>query len=333
MPHRARAAASFWCRPGCRRCMLATALAGVAGCLALLPAACRTAASCRRLRRRGAARAAGECRDDRRPLRAARPLPEPHHVAAAADRGRSGRRLAATGRRAGLRSMTRSHASNVFWSGLEAAVSALLSFASAFVVARLVGPAEVGIGAAAVAVHVLLWVTRQRAVRRRSGAAQRRGQTKRSPARSRHRWSSACVAALLQAAMGRRSPWSLGDSRLTAMSVVLALPLPLVGAAGPVQGLLTRERAYRTLAWRTLIGQGLGTLTGVASALAGAGAWALVAQQLVIFRCRRAGAAARAPVRPHRACQPAEAAGDAAHRPAAHRQHTWCSRAATGCSR
>ena len=55
--------------------------------------------------------------------------------------------------------MKQSHAANVFWSGLEAAISALLSFASAFIVARLVGPAEVGIGAAAIAVHVLLWVT------------------------------------------------------------------------------------------------------------------------------------------------------------------------------
>ena len=54
--------------------------------------------------------------------------------------------------------MKQSHAANVFWSGLEAAVSALFSFASAFIVARLVGPTEVGIGAAAVAVHVLLWV-------------------------------------------------------------------------------------------------------------------------------------------------------------------------------
>ena len=47
---------------------------------------------------------------------------------------------------------------NIFWSGLEAGVSAGLSFASAFIVARLIGPAEVGIGAAAVAMHVLLWV-------------------------------------------------------------------------------------------------------------------------------------------------------------------------------
>ncbi|MGP0002751.1 MAG: hypothetical protein ACLPKW_34150 [Acetobacteraceae bacterium] len=55
--------------------------------------------------------------------------------------------------------MKQCHAANVFWSGLEAGVSALLSFASAFIVARLVGPAEVGIGAAAIALHVLLWVS------------------------------------------------------------------------------------------------------------------------------------------------------------------------------
>ena len=54
--------------------------------------------------------------------------------------------------------MNRAHATNVFWSGFEAATAAALSFASAFIVARLVGPSEVGIGAAVVAVHVLLWV-------------------------------------------------------------------------------------------------------------------------------------------------------------------------------
>ena len=100
---------------------------------------------------------------------------------------------------------------------------------------------------------------------------------------------------MLQVALASRSPWSLGDNRLVTMSVVLALPLPLVGAAGPVQGLLTRNRAYRTLAVRTLIGQGLGTLTGIASALAGAGAWALVLQQVVDLRRRRPRPAAALP--------------------------------------
>ena len=47
---------------------------------------------------------------------------------------------------------------DVFWSALEAMGSAMFSVAAAFIVARLIGPSELGIGATAVAVHVLLWV-------------------------------------------------------------------------------------------------------------------------------------------------------------------------------
>ena len=177
--------------------------------------------------------------------------------------------------------MKPSHASNVFWSGFEATVSAILSFASAFIVARLVGPAEVGIGAAAVAVHVLLWVV----VNALFADALVQRATLDDETASSALWAAilvGCAAAVLQAALSWPLAWSLADHRLLAMSVVLALPLPLVGAAGTLQGLLTRDRAYRTLAGRTVIGQGLGTLTGIAAALAGAGAWALVLQQLVV---------------------------------------------------
>jgi PST family polysaccharide transporter len=69
------------------------------------------------------------------------------------------------------------------------------------------------------------------------------------------------------------------------MAALLALPLPLVGAAGVIQGLLMRERAYKRLALRTIVGQGLGTVAGVAAALHGAGAWALVLQQTVASSC------------------------------------------------
>jgi O-antigen/teichoic acid export membrane protein len=177
--------------------------------------------------------------------------------------------------------MTQRHAANVAWSGFEAAVSAVLSFASAFIVARLVGPAEVGIGAAAVAVHVLLWVAVNALF---ADALVQRSVLDDAAFSSAFAASVAigCIAAALQAAIGHPLARSLNDSRLIAMSAVLALPLPLVGAAGPVQGLLTRERAYRKLALRTVVGQGFGTLAGIAGASLGAGAWALVLQQLVI---------------------------------------------------
>jgi O-antigen/teichoic acid export membrane protein len=189
------------------------------------------------------------------------------------------------------------HLANVCWCGFEAAVSALLAFASAFIVARLVGPAEVGIGAAAVAVHVLLWVAVNALF---ADPLVQRSIVDDAAFSSAFAASVAfgCVAAVLQAALGHPLAWSLADSRLSAMSAVLALPLPLVGAAGPIQGLLTRDRSYRTLAWRTLIGQGLGTTAGIASALAGAGAWALVVQQLVISTGGALTLLVRCPMRP-----------------------------------
>jgi O-antigen/teichoic acid export membrane protein len=97
-------------------------------------------------------------------------------------------------------------------------------------------------------------------------------------------WASTAAgvaAAAIQLASGPLLHVLLDDARLPTMTALLALPLPLVGAAGAMQGKLTRERNYRALAGRTLIGQGLGTLAGIAAALAGAGAWALVLQQAV----------------------------------------------------
>jgi O-antigen/teichoic acid export membrane protein len=173
---------------------------------------------------------------------------------------------------------------DAFWSGLEAGVSALLSIVSSFVVARIVGPGEFGVGAAVTAVHVVLWVV----VNALFADALVQRPTVNDRVLSSAFWASAavgCVALLFQGAAG----WGLGamldDRRLVPMALALAAPLPLVGAAGVIQGLLTRERAYRRLALRTLIGQGLGTIVGVSAAFAGAGGWAVVCQQAVTTSC------------------------------------------------
>ena len=169
--------------------------------------------------------------------------------------------------------------SNVFWSGLEAGTSAFLSFLSAFIVARIVGPAEVGVGAAVVATHVLLWVV----VNALFADALVQRLTVDENTASSAIWASTLVgvaAALLQAGVGVPVAHGIGDGRIMVMSLVLALPLPLVGAAGAMQGMLTRRRDYRALAGRAVIGQGVGTLIGVSLAFSGAGAWAIVAQQL-----------------------------------------------------
>ncbi|MGD0105076.1 MAG: oligosaccharide flippase family protein [Rhodopila sp.] len=169
---------------------------------------------------------------------------------------------------------------DAFWSGLEAAMSAVFSIVASFVVARIIGPAEFGIGAAALAVHVVLWVV----VNALFADALVQREAVNDRVLSSAFWASTAVggiAMLVQAAAGWGLAAMLGDPRLIPMALVLAAPLPLVGAAGVIQGLLTRERAYRHLALRTLIGQGLGTTVGACAALAGAGGWALVWQQAV----------------------------------------------------
>jgi O-antigen/teichoic acid export membrane protein len=169
---------------------------------------------------------------------------------------------------------------DAFWSGAEAGVSAILSIITSFAVARIVGPTELGVGAAASAVHVVLWV----AVNALFADALVQRITVNDRMLSSAFWGSVafgCAAMVLQAGAGWGLAAMLGDGRLVPMCLVLAAPLPLVGAAGVIQGILTRERAYRRLALRTLIGQGLGTAVGVSAAFAGAGGWALVWQQAV----------------------------------------------------
>ena len=168
--------------------------------------------------------------------------------------------------------------SGAFWSGLEAISSACLSVVTSFVIARIIGPAELGIGASVVALHVVLWVMINALFA--DAVVQRASMDDRLLSSA--FWASAligCAGLVVQAASGFGFAAMLDDRRLVPMALLLATPLPVVGAAGPIQGLLTRERAYRGLALRTLIGQGLGTVLGVAAAFGGAGAWAVVLQQ------------------------------------------------------
>ena len=167
---------------------------------------------------------------------------------------------------------------NVFWSALEAAGAALFAVTAAFLIARLIGPTELGIGATAVAMHVLLWV----AVNALFADAIVQRDSMDEATLSSAAWASTavgCGAAAIQAASGWLLAWMLDDARLVPMALLLAVPFPFVGMGGALQGLLTRQRRYRALAARTLIGQGSGMAIGIALASVRAGAWAPVVQQ------------------------------------------------------
>lgn len=167
---------------------------------------------------------------------------------------------------------------SVVWPVVEAGAGAVLGAVAAFTLARLVGPAELGIGAAAVAVHVLLWIWTHALFA--DALTQSRSTDPR--ALSSAVWAAGLMgvaAAAAQAASGLLLVALLDDPRLLPMSLTLAVALPFVGAAGAVQGLLTRARRYDVLAARAVGGQGLGLVVGVGVALAGGGAWAIVTQQ------------------------------------------------------
>jgi O-antigen/teichoic acid export membrane protein len=180
---------------------------------------------------------------------------------------------------------------DVLWSAIEAGGSAVFSVGAAFAIARLIGPEELGIGAAAVAVHILLWVAVNSLFADAIVQRANLGETMLSSAM----WASiitGCAAALLQAGSGWLLAWLLDDRRLVPMGLLLALPFPLIGAGGALQGVLTRGRRYGALAARTLIGQSAGMAVGIALATqhggaqhGGAqhgGAWAPVVQQATV---------------------------------------------------
>jgi O-antigen/teichoic acid export membrane protein len=169
---------------------------------------------------------------------------------------------------------------HIFWSGLEAAGGAVLSVISAFAIARMIGPAELGVGASAAAVHVLLWV----AVNALFADALVQRVAVDDVVTSSAFWAAigaGILAMPVQIGSGFLLAGMLHDERLAPMGLLLALPLPLVGAGGAMQGVLTRARGYRALAARTILGQGAGAAVGVVLALHGAGAWAPVVQLAV----------------------------------------------------
>src|SRR5271165_4096140 len=105
----------------------------------------------------------------------------------------------------------------VFWSGLEAASAAAQSFASAFLIARLVGPAELGIGAAVVAPQVLLCI----AVNALFADAIAQRPALDIEAASSAFWASVavgCVAAVVMAALGWPVSQALADPRVPRMA-------------------------------------------------------------------------------------------------------------------
>jgi O-antigen/teichoic acid export membrane protein len=166
------------------------------------------------------------------------------------------------------------------WVAAETLGAALTSLFGLLFIARLIGPAEAGTGA--IAASIFLTLDLPLSALFGDALLQRRA------LEERHRASAMAVtllaSALVAAGLVAAAPLLaglLGVAALQPMVQVLALLLPISAAAGLLSALALRGQRFRLLALRVLLCQPLAIGIGILVAVAGGGAWAMVAQQAI----------------------------------------------------
>jgi O-antigen/teichoic acid export membrane protein len=157
----------------------------------------------------------------------------------------------------------------------------LLALLTSVVIARFLGPREVGLAAEALVFGSLALVIVDFGL----GSAVIQRPTLSEEDRSTAFWAGLALgAALMVVGIGLSWPIAAlyGEPRVQALFAVLSLGF-LLTAPGIVQGaLLTREFEFRSLEVRTIIATAVSSATGIAMAILDFGAWAIVGQYLVI---------------------------------------------------
>jgi len=157
----------------------------------------------------------------------------------------------------------------------------ILAFVTAIVIARFLSPFEVGLAAEALVFASLALVIVDFGFA--SVLVQRPALSEDD--RSTAFWAGMFLGVALTL-IGIAASWPIasiyGEPEVQPLFAVLSLAF-LFTAPGIVQGaLLTRDLAFRSLEVRTIIATTMSCATGIGLAISGAGAWAIVAQDLVI---------------------------------------------------
>lgn len=166
------------------------------------------------------------------------------------------------------------------WVIAETATSALFSFFSLMVIAKVIGPEAAGRGAVAIATFLLADLA--------CASFFTDALVQRASLSERHVRSALTVqvvvgvGAALALALIAPGVARLADAPEVADLVwALAALLPFSAFSGASAGLVLRAQRFRLLALRALLGQPLALATGLFFAADGFGAWALIAQQAV----------------------------------------------------
>lgn len=171
--------------------------------------------------------------------------------------------------------------SGVGWITVSQGAIQILAFATSIVIARFLTPFEVGLAAEALVFASLALVIVDFGFA--SVLVQRPALTEDDKATA--FWAGMALGVTLTL-LGVAASWPIadiyGEPEVQPLFAVLSLSF-LFTAPGIVQGaLLTRELAFRSLELRTIVATTVSCATGVALAIAGAGPWAIVAQDLAI---------------------------------------------------
>jgi O-antigen/teichoic acid export membrane protein len=171
--------------------------------------------------------------------------------------------------------------SGLAWKGSSQVFLQVSRLAVAVVLARLLAPEQYGLAAMAVVVTTLVLVFSDLAL----GAALVQRRTLSEEDRSTVFWTATGAGVfftLLGIAAAGPIASFYGQPDVKPLVAVLSLSF-LVTSLGTTQSaLLTRELSFRSLELRMMAGTVAGAAVGIGSALLGAGAWAIIFQQLAI---------------------------------------------------
>lgn len=196
-------------------------------------------------------------------------------------------------------------ARSLLWTGLESAVLSALSLIALLAFAWLLSPAEIGLVAIGLGIVQLLTVLveylYQDALIQRQDATDRDVDT----AFTASLLLALALAALCWFGAGHVAAFT-GIPDLAPVLAVLGLCLIPSAFTGPLVAQLRRRLEFRTLALRSLGGRLAGAAAGIALALAGWGAWALVVQHATMVTVGAAVLWLLAPRRPRLRLAPRE---------------------------
>ena len=167
------------------------------------------------------------------------------------------------------------------WVLIEGGTSAVLSLLSMLVIGRVIGPAEAGAGAVAIAAFLLLDVL---AASLFSDALVQWPRLQAIHART--ALTTAVLLGLGTATVLATTAPLLemvaDQPGMVWLLLALAPLLPFSAFSGVASALAAREQRFRLLALRVLVAQPIALGAGLAAAAAGFGAWAIVVNQIVV---------------------------------------------------